>query len=306
MIVYHYTSIDTLEKIFSSYSAETKCINLRGTHCNFLNDGTESVLGAQLLPNYIIEIEKELRIAPNWKLEPVFFNEKYLQIIVDHIKNYDDTKEQMSKFVTSFSKERDSLVMWSIYGNKGNGIALGFDTEMLTRCLVGRKYVWSVEAEECTYFTNEELKGTCDKDSSIYVYVKNLYEGMIHEKVKKSLFEITDKSLSQQERWNKVMNTIVMNLITHVSMFCKLNMWKNEQEYRLVMDNFTRRVLYCKNVNNVYVPYINVPVLLASLKEIVIGPTCGRNAHGMINSLFYQRELDPKTVAIEHSSCPLQ
>lgn len=306
MIVYHYTSIDTLEKIFSTYSSETKSINLRATHCNYLNDGTESILGAQVLFNYVVDIEKELKIEPNWKLEPAFSNEKYIQHIVEHIKNYDDTKEQISKFVTSFSKERDNLVMWSMYGNKGNGVALGFDTEQLTQCLSDRKNVLTIEAKECAYFTSDELKGNCDKNSNLYNHAKNLYEYMTQEVVKKSIFEGTDKSLSLQERWNKVMNMIVLNLITHVSMFCKLDMWKNEQEYRLVIDNITRRVLYYKNANNVYIPYINVPVLLSSLKEIVIGPTCGRNAHGMINSLFFQRGLEANSVNIEHSNCPLQ
>ena len=307
MVVYHYTSIDALEKILFTHSEETKSFRLRATHCNFLNDGTESILGARLLPKYVNEIEKELHIPEQWQLEPAFNDEQYLQNLIRHIKTFNDTKDTISKFVASFSKAYDNLVMWSMYGNKGNGVALGFDSEYLTDCLKNRVPDFPYQVEECIYLRDDELSEPYDKESAIYKYSKDLYIGMCNPQVRMSLYELlTDETANDRVRWNNVMNTLVINLITHVSMFCKLDMWKNEQEYRLVLDDITRNIRYRKNSNNVYVPYVDFLIPQQSLKEIVIGPTCGQNAHGMINSLFYQRGLNPNDIAIKHSSCPLQ
>lgn len=304
MIVYHYTPIDTFEKILSTYSKETGTIELRATHCNFLNDGTESILGARLLPKYITQIEEDLEVEENWKLSSAFNNKQYLHTIISHIKSFNDIEERLSKFVVSFSKAFDNLVMWSMYGNKGDGIALGFDSEILTNSF---SEPMRFHEEECFYLTEDEIIAPCDKTSEIYQFTKELYKGMTHPQVKKTIYEFfTSKDLEEQERWNTVMNMLVINLITHVSMFCKLDMWKNEQEFRLIVDDVTMHVLYQKSRNNVYVPYVNVPILLKALKEIVIGPTCGRNAHGMINSLLYQKGLNPNNISIKHSNCPLQ
>lgn len=304
MIVYHYTAIDTLEKILSSYSNDAGTINLRATHCNFLNDGTESTLGIRLLPKYIAQIEEELNVEANWKLSPAFNNDSYIQGIISHINNFDDTSVHLSKFMVSFSKAFDNLVMWSMYGNKGDGVALGFDADILSLNVSSPATVFK---EECVYLTDEEIMAPCNTKSKIYQYTKELYMGMSNPQFRQSLYEFFVKG-EKDERvcWNNVMNMLVINLITHVSMFCKLDMWKNEQEFRLVVDDVTTHALYQKNSNDVYVPYINVPISLKALKEIVIGPTCGRNVCGMINSLFYQRGLNPKDISIKNSSCPLQ
>ena len=307
MTVYHYTSIDALEKILFTYSSDTKSFRLRATHSNFLNDGTESILGARLLPKYICEIEKELHIPKQWQLGPAFSDEQYLQNLIKHIKTFNDAKEGISKFVASFSKAYDNLVMWSMYGSKGNGVALGFDSECLTDSLKNRVSILPYQVEECIYLKDDELSEPKDKESSIYKYSKDLYIGMSNPEVANSLYKLfTNENQDEESRWNAVMNTIMINLITHVSMFCKLEMWKNEQEYRLVLDDITSNIRYRKNSNNVYVPYIDFLVPQRSLKEIVIGPTCGQNAHGMINSLLYQIGLSPKEISIVHSNCPLQ
>ena len=45
---------------------------------------------------------------------------------------------------------------------------------------------------------------------------------------------------------------------------------------------------------------------LRAMKSIVIGPKCGRNTYGMIQSLFYQRGLYNRDLQVMESSCPLR
>jgi len=110
MIAYHYTNIDTLEKILSKTSVDNQKIRLRATHVNFLNDGTENTLGLMILPKCIAQIEKELNVLPQYALTPMLMNGAFMSDMYGFLKSFDENGTGMNKFVISFSEEPDNLV----------------------------------------------------------------------------------------------------------------------------------------------------------------------------------------------------
>ena len=103
--LYHYTSLETLEKI-------TAKGEIWATDINFLNDKTEYI-------NARTFIEKTLRERLDQKSET--------DAAVDlHLKAMDIRVRSGDVFVASFSTNGDSLPQWRGYGVNGHGVAIGF------------------------------------------------------------------------------------------------------------------------------------------------------------------------------------
>lgn len=92
--LYHYTNLNALIGILKS-----DCIVLWATNAAYLNDPTELKQGIKI----VNELEKT-----NFQF--------------DDFKNI---------YLTSFSNNADSLVMWSQYGAKGNGCSIGISSRAI-------------------------------------------------------------------------------------------------------------------------------------------------------------------------------
>jgi len=304
MIAYHYTGIDTLEKILANTSKENLRIRLRATHINFLNDGFENVIGRYILPKCIGQIEKELKVKPDSSLAPLVMNNDYMDNhIVPHLKSFNENNEGMSKFVISLSEDSDSLVMWSMYGNKGNGIAIGLDTDKLNP---NSEQFFNVFKEKCNYWDDVALHSPSMRcNTQLYKKIREIYSGITDSRVQDSMKKLYEREVPPENMDFVLKENAVINLVSFCSVYNKLGMWSNEKEYRLSFDTLSFQMRYNKNRDGVYVPYVDIDFPLDALKEIVIGPTCGRNAMGMLRSLFYSRGL-MNAIPMRYSVVPLQ
>jgi hypothetical protein len=106
----------------------------------------------------------------------------------------------------------------------------------------------------------------------------------------------------------RIVNTIVSNLVADFGIFNKLDDWKAEKEVRLSLAAVTPDFIYYKRKEQDmdYVPAVEIKFPLHALKGIVIGPKCGKNTYGMIQSLFYKRGLYNRDLQILNSSCLLR
>ncbi len=102
--IYHYTDINGLIAILESQS-------LFSTNINFLNDSKEFKHGVELIDKNIKLIKETAK------------NKKLLQ----NLKKETNTILDIDKYVICFSKNGDLLSQWRSYGNKGKGIAIGFE-----------------------------------------------------------------------------------------------------------------------------------------------------------------------------------
>lgn len=114
-VLYHYTTIDALYNgiLVKEPESEEKALSLFATDHRYLNDEKEIAHGCKILKRYIKKV---------FKLE--FKSNR-------DIFNPDET----ISYIISFSKDGDCLPMWSTYGNRGDGIAFGFDSSVLQNCL---------------------------------------------------------------------------------------------------------------------------------------------------------------------------
>lgn len=79
-------------------------------------------------------------------------------------------------------------------------------------------------------------------------------------------------------------------------------MWDHTPE--VVLRSWTNQFSYKEEVDEEH-PGLRRPQL-GAMKSIVIGPKCGRNTYGMIQSLFYQRGLYNRDLQVLESYCPLR
>jgi hypothetical protein len=117
-VVYHYATMDVLLKII-----ETR--ELWATSIKYLNDVSEHSLLVQAAREHVEEFAKEHEGA-NFSH---FFEHEYNES--EHDVSFIDLP-----FVTSFSREGDSLTHWRSYCTAGNGVSIGFSTTCLLKAEV--------------------------------------------------------------------------------------------------------------------------------------------------------------------------
>lgn len=159
-ILYHYTSVDALFGgiIVKNNPEPGKEICLWATNCHYMNDPEELSIGIQLA-NKVLD----------FSFDESNENAKWLK---------DKT------YITSFSSAVDCLPMWGMYGQKGHGLALGFDTDiikasfsdLLLKCIY-------VNQEDNTQFINEQsgldvFKSLWRQDDGSEKYFNNFFSSI--------------------------------------------------------------------------------------------------------------------------------
>ena len=295
MIVYHYTNIDNLEKIITKKDDGTPVLNIHATHCMFLNDHYENILGLTILGKCLTMIEEELNISPPQKLSPLLMNksdwEKRMKSFTPNIgRNF---------YVFSSSRERDSLIMWSAYGNKGDGVAIGLDWNIIKQYAEGEDYQGF--SGKCTYWNKDMLVGLSDPSSNIYKKIKAKYKEMTSPQMRSFFLDF----YGSEDVINK---EILQSLLSYYSTFHKTEEWQNEYEYRCMFGASMESVCFYKSPRGNYVPYISIELPITALREIVIGSACGENANWMALSLLVKLKTYelPNPPSIHKSRCPLQ
>lgn len=140
MILYHYTTLETLLAILNGYDSKGETFTLRATHALYLNDSQEG----QMLPNVLCKIG-----IP--------------KSVIHTCQNLDGYP-----YVFSLSKAQDDLNMWRGYANNACGVAIGFGYETLKECVSkSTNELDENELLQCEYITEEELYDKIQKESSV-------------------------------------------------------------------------------------------------------------------------------------------
>ena len=210
--VYHYTDLNAMINILLKDK-----IVLRATNVLYLNDPHELLEGIDVI-NGILKS----------KIHPGAFR---------------------SYFLTSFSANRDNLSMWGMYAANGNGCALAFDYDELSkaypimiRCIYGKD-----EIEQ--HFNS------------------------FHKLAQTGFFTIFGGSQPTKEDEEHNREVLVNNNIISTCLGAKNDAYRYENE--------TRGLLYCddnkkvrfRTRNEYIMPYVEVSLPKSALKEIIIGPT---------------------------------
>jgi Protein of unknown function (DUF2971) len=289
-VVYHYTTMDTMMKIAESES-------IWATSISYLNDVSEGDhfrrLIRQRVPTYIRDHPSEdlsiLKTFLNTPLPPVL-----------------DTFATRP-FVACFSQDSDSLSQWRSYCPNGNGVAVGFRVDCLSRAFV------KPTVRELTVAMELRMEQLEREDSHVSELPNrtNVTYGKI-DYVDSIGVEVLDKDiawaigLSDFSPFHTPLG-FFETLIDSVACFKKHPSFSNEREYRLVVDPFPDfRYIEFRATRSTLVPYVPVSIrrkhsryaepLVSPLAgrwdfidRVVVGPTPNKNLSFDPVSAFFQK-----------------
>jgi hypothetical protein len=197
-------------------------------------------------------------------------------------------------FVVSFSKLKDSLPLWKMYGNNGYGV-----------CLVFSEYLVKP-------FNPNGIEPQIY--NSIHLY--DVGYGTIHQ----SEYDIFNKIV--ESRYKKYLSTICQNGCNNIfekklSLLCltlvicspciKHPSYAYEQEKRLLkyyLEESNQKVQFYEKNNNI-ISYTEVQIPIDNLKEIIVGPCSDfQSISRSITQLLHSQELNPQDIKIVQSEVP--
>jgi len=234
--LYHYTSIDTLEKIFTESVGKDYFI-LRGTNIEYLNDYKELNLAIELMQNVAKEFEFQGKDIAGKKLSE-FLTQTKLKSLLNSFGLKSDL------FITSFSENYDSLPMWNMYGNNGNGIAIGCKRS-------------NIISEDNAF----SRWGRCN-------YNKELYKKFLQE-----YFPEIYNSITINGKKISLDLGLLFNEVSFYFGTFKHRSFEYEKEWRLMKQlNLDRQQIKFHPSNGILKPFIENKFPKIDLKKIVLGP----------------------------------
>ena len=264
-LVYHYTSIESFQKMIEgiSYDGNEYHLTFWATSIYAMNDPMEFLHGYKLLKESVIpNIEKKMNITDE-TLRLSYIWKKVIEknapredkdYMIRHI--YDN---HMNPFIISFSKTKDFLPMWNAYSNRGKGVCL---------CFNNKEYVID---------TND--RANTEVDLLHRLHAMDVTYGKIDDEVNNvatRLYEeyyLKYKEISDLQQRTQMMLNYLVALIVAFSAYHKNEAYQYEQEVRLVeFKEDEKDVHYRVGRNGQLKPYIEVKVNMKYLEKVIVGP----------------------------------
>jgi len=270
-ILYHYTTMGTLQAILERVEKEdkkdtekalilrgtdienlndvredkkSKPLILRGTHVEYLNDVTEFKSACKLMSKVIKEYEDALPEDENKGVTKFLTKELWEKVGKGMNFNF-------PPFITSFSKHRDSLPMWNTYADNGAGVAIGFRKSSLEKKQDNHDGCWPSYFEECYYHKTdlrEYFKEICPRiyrDISLPNSKITMNMDLLFKDWARHFCRLKDTAYRYENEWR---------LIRSCQEFCSFEIVKYQER------------------NGLLKPYVEYAFEKDALKEIIIGP----------------------------------
>jgi hypothetical protein len=244
--LYHYTSLDSLVNIL-------KTNTLWATNCEYMND-LQELKDIERTYDYLFETEDGI-------------SKKYIGALKQSMLEKWHEGRRKQTYITSFTKNNDSMAMWKIYGK--NGIVLEFDISVMDK-IASRNNIVVVDRN-----------GISRKIGTGNVFGQVIYDDS--EIVK--LYRVTVNQLLRMDKQgikNETMEIYVHGVLsdTLLKMFYlkKDTNFIYEQEYRIAFTLHDKDVGKVENFrvkNDLLIPYIIVEFKsknIIPLKSITINP----------------------------------
>jgi len=246
--LYHYTGIDSLQKIVESKK-------LWASSIFHLNDASELRYAIDLLKK---EMNKHFKNNQNDELKKIVHN---FYSLLDSISlaNYDrNNQNYLSAFVFSLSEEKDLLSQWRGYALEGKGVSIGFNSQNINEKIIHQKLILA----KCIYKKEE-------RDSII----SKLCNSLIKEfKTKKTVFS----DYTSQEEAKYLLEKITR--IIKIFVFIKNEKFSEEKEWRILWVFPEVVNVEFREGDTTLIPYIKIDINnldnpKSLFNEIKIGPS---------------------------------
>lgn len=289
-LMYHYTTVDSLLGMTQHTSTQNPFITLWATHLTCLNDPEEKKFGKKIIDESLEELENNLSIDEKYRITNLMKEQEKFSKLQKSIDNIEiNSPNYVSIYVTSFSKAKDELPMWSIYAKKGNGISLGFDRESMKK-----------EMTTPSFAIPQLIYGT-PNGTNWNEYLKSTYL----ECHNGSLTFVKSKCPELSEKYQNIMVAAMTYawLINIIPCRLKNEAYFYEKEIRITTQE-DREVKF-RTSNGFIIPYIEIPINIKHLKEIIIGPTLDKERISLpLKKLLASKGIDIKNINIYCSQIP--
>lgn len=267
---YHYTTFETFMKIMNGIKIfkGVKCLELRATRIDKLNDPTEMKISKTQFIELLIAYEGKYGISQNRSVA------KQVASIDESGKICDSERKEHAPYITCFSKEEDFIPMWSLYGDKWHGVCLCFTGE------IGSEFFR--ERGRTLLFGDVAYSNYIESDSVRRVL--QLYYDIINDKCNDSI------------------ENIIQDMYLGMSPFIKNDAYRYESEYRVCAYNFCAgdSETYYDCVND----HISLHVPLKALQKVVLGTKLPKGITEEIIELYFEKE--KYNIKIERSKIPFR
>ena len=262
-LIYHYTNASALLGMFRNCSKDNPYITMWATHSLYLNDPTEYEYGKEVCLRLLKSVEEDYNIPQEIRLSKVVLDNKtgikpYLHLMDVANSMTPKSVGEGTPYIISLSENRDTLPMWNTYAQRGNGIAIGFDKDLLNK----ENGKWVVK--KCYY----------DVEDKGYNQVKSHMRSMYDEiKFKNNIglaLELHQTAYFIQE------------LHSEIAAYIKHKAYKDEREVRCKISRAAD--IRFRESNGLIIPYVEVEIPIECIKEIIIGPT--NDSERMSTALF--------------------
>ncbi|MFC2812644.1 MAG: DUF2971 domain-containing protein [Prevotella conceptionensis] len=228
-----------------------------------MNDSQEFIHGYNVVLDWLKKYEEEQGIKEN-RLSEIWDNylenhtkEEFNSLFIEKLY-----KEEHIPYVIAFSKNGDSLPLWSMYGVDGKGVSLGFQDYFL--------YIRDFKSTEDFKIKSESEIDVLDV---MYQNAPNLDE--LRTNALKSQYKqyLEEANKNNREHLLRVQMKHLGIATIIVSPYIKHPAYAFEEEKRLaIYKRDEDKVLYKINSKGNMISYIETPIPKKNLRSITIGP----------------------------------
>lgn len=239
-VLYHYTKCNGINGILNS-----NCF--WATKSDFLNDPKEF----SYIENIICEVCHEA-------IKKEFWCNMFLEDVLEENMLLGGGKNK-EYFVLSFSNCRDSITMWSEFGNE-TGYNIGFDSKKLIDRI---EEMNTIEYHGFALYEMDEQKRV----------VRRILSESIPNEMRLSFLEIVEEGVRNRKSdvYRKACKKF-QKITAVYTMFFKHSAFREEQEYRFIFKK--KSPVQYREKDGFMIPYIQIKLTgkLLPIKEIVVAP----------------------------------
>lgn len=258
--VYHYTSFDTLMKILGDIQDEM--FTMHASSAFTMNDPREFIHGYEKMIAILPKIEEKLNINDEryklsnywdcyWGSSP----NGWYDFHVDLMKKY-----ALIPFVVSFSRQRDFLPLWSMYGNDGMGVAIKID----------------LENDSIKKWGDDKFDSLMNLIRVVDVVYNDIpsHHFVAHrmtEEYQQYIQEV--EGITGNKELEKIQYDAIFQMMLAASPYIKDGAYQYEKESRTSKLSLEYdEIKFKKGLKDSQIPYVEYPFPIECLTEIIIGP----------------------------------
>lgn len=272
---YHYTTLDTFLAILQgiNYKAKEPVLQLHATRIDKVNDPTEMTIDKKTFLSIVQHYED---MNPN--IDTSSYISKSIENIDDEKfrKILDTEKSNHLPYIICLSEKEDYLPMWSLYGDKGRGVCLGFSKlEILVK-----SSQFQYKHPSSTIISDNVCYGNYEKSNAILSAI-----GLNYPKIDEEDIEDT-----------------IANMYLGASPFLKHPGYEYENEYRICVFNFVKNEL--GTIYDSQKTFIDYDMPISFLKTVTLGAKlCSSIISELLSNYFSKHGLQ---IEIQKSQIPFR